>query len=238
MNISIIIPAHNEEAYIGLCLESIQIAQNKIIDSNVEIIVCLNRCTDCTEEIAKKFGAIIVKEDAKNLSKIRNAAAKVATGEILITIDADSRMSPNMLHEIISLIKSAKYIGGGTKIKPERMSFGILVSSLIILFYAIKFGIKSAGLFWCLKKDFDAIGGFNESLVTLEDLDFANRLANFGKTKKLKYGTAWQAYIITSCRKFDKFGDWYFVKNPRIVKELFSGKNNIVANQFYYDIKR
>lgn len=107
-------------------------------------------------------------------------------------------------------METQKFIGGGTRIKPERLSLGIFASLLVILFYALRFGLRSAGLFWRFKKDFDAIGGFNESLVTLEDLDFANRLASFGKPKRLKYGTRWKATITTSCRKFDQYGDWYF----------------------------
>ena len=237
MKISVIVPAHNEQDYIGACLESIKLAK-KDSQLYIEVIVCLNRCTDRTEEIAKKFGAIIVREDAKNLAKIRNAGVRAASGDVVVTIDADSRMSPNMLTEIEKLLNTSKYIGGGTRIKPERLSLGILVSSLVILFYALRFGLKSAGLFWCFRKDFETIGGFNESLVTLEDLDFANRLASFGKTKNLKYGTAWCSHIITSCRKFDKFGDWYFAKNPSVVRNLFSGKDHAVANQFYYDVKR
>jgi glycosyltransferase involved in cell wall biosynthesis len=237
MKVSIIIPAHNEEKFIGDCLRSVKDAESEF-GSPIEIVVCLNRCTDRTEEIARSFGAIIIREDAKNLSRIRNAAAAATTGDVLVTIDADSRMSKNMLSEIGRLLATGKFIGGGTRIKPERMSLGIFFSGLVILYFAIRFGLKSAGLFWTHKKDFDAVGGFNESLHSLEDLDFANRLSAHGKRHGLKYGTAWKALITTSCRKFDKFGDWYLVRNPKIVKALFSGADQVSANQFYYDVKR
>ena len=237
MKISVVIPAHNEEAFISNCLSSIKNAE-AILGAPVEIVVCLNRCTDRTEEIARKFGAIIVKEDGKNLARIRNHAVTNTTGDAIVTIDADSTIAPNMLFEVHRLLSTHKYIGGGTRIKPERLSLGIILSSLVIFYFAIRFGLKSAGLFWCLKSDFGAVGGFNENLVTLEDLDFANRLAAYGKTKGLKYGTTWKSSITTSCRKFDKFGDWYFVKNPGVVKSLFSGVDHASANQFYYDIKR
>ncbi len=237
MKFSIVIPAHNEEKFIEECLSSIKNAEAEL-GSAVEVVVCLNRCTDRTEQIARKFGAVIVVENEKNLSRIRNAAAAVATGDVLVTIDADSRMSSNMLKEIFRLISTGRYIGGGTRVKPERMSLGIFVSGLVILYFAFRLGFRSAGLFWCLKKDFDAINGFNETLWTLEDLDFANRLAEYGKVKKKKYGTAWKAAITTSCRKFDRFGDWYFAKNPGIVRSLFSGIDKASANRFYYDFKK
>lgn len=236
MKYSVVIPAHNEERFIEDCLASIRKAREGFSGS-VEVIVCLNRCTDNTEAIARSSGAVIVNEDAKNLAKIRNAGAKVATGDVVVTIDADSRMSPNMLREINRLISTGKFIGGGTMIRAERLSLGIIASSLVVLFFALIYGLRSAGLFWCRKTDFDAIGGFNESLITLEDLDFAKRLSALGKAKGLKYGTTWRAYIVTSCRKFDKFGDWYFFKNPGVVKAIFGGEPRH-ADDFYYEIKR
>jgi len=111
MKFSIIIPARNEEKLIGLCLESIKVPSAPYPDE-VETIVCINRCTDKTEEIARSYDAKIVYDDSKNLAKIRNIAAKSATGDILVTIDADSQMSRNMLTEIEKALITGKYIGG------------------------------------------------------------------------------------------------------------------------------
>lgn len=237
MKFSILVPAHNEEALIQKCLDAVDKAR-KQSKHEVEVIVCLNRCTDRTEKLAAEFGAKIVKEEAKNLSKIRNAAAKAATGDVIITIDADSQMSENTLTEIERLLLTGRYIGGGTKIKAERISLGIICSTLVIARYALRWKIPSAGLFWCYKKDFDAIDGFNEKMLSIEDLDFAKRLKEYGKSQGKKYGTLWRSHIITSCRKFDKFGDWYFFKNPKVVRSLFQGTDQESSNRFYYEMKR
>lgn len=234
MKLSVVVPAKNEEKYIGSCLEAIKAAAAGQ-RHDVEVIVVLNRCTDRTEEIAKSFGAHIVIENAKNLSQIRNAGARAAKGEVLVTVDADSRMSSNTFVEIIRHLQSGKFIGGGTRIKIDRISLGIIFSSLVVAAYAIPRKIPSAGLFWCYKKDFDAIGGFDETVYTVEDLDFAQRLKAYGRKKNLKFGTLWKSEIRTSSRKFDKFGDWYFFKNPREVKTLFQGKNKELADKFYYE---
>lgn len=145
MKFSVIIPAHNEEKYIQKCLESVRAAE-AMLSSPVEIVVCLNRCTDRTESIAQQFGATIVREDARNLSKIRNTGVRAATGDVVVTIDADSRMSTNMLFEVARLLSTRRFIGGGTRIRPERLSLGIVASSLVILFYALRFGLRSADL--------------------------------------------------------------------------------------------
>ncbi len=234
--ISVIIPAHNEEKYIAKCIDSISTAESNI-DLPVEIIVALNRCTDNTEDIAKSYKAVTVKEDEKNIAKIRNAGVKVSTGDVLVTIDADSWMTPNMLQEVILNLQSGKYIGGGVRVKPERLSIGIFFSVLMVVPYMLKARI-SAGMFWLYKRDFVTIGGFDESLVSVEDYYFALKLKAYGKQKRLKYGTIRHEHIITSCRKFDQFGDWYLFKNPKLVKEIFKGTNQKAANGFYYDVKR
>ncbi len=79
MNISVIIPAHNEEHYIGRCLSSVRKA-GEFAKAKVGIVVVANRCTDKTEEIARSFGARIVKNDLRNLSAIRNSGLRAATG--------------------------------------------------------------------------------------------------------------------------------------------------------------
>ncbi len=43
--------------------------------------------------------------------------------------------------------------------------------------------------------------------------------------------------IVTSCRKFDHFGDWYFAKNRWVVYRIFKGDRK-QAHRFYYDAKR
>ena len=94
----------------------------------------------------------------------------------------------------------------------------------------------SAGMFWCYKKDFDAIGGFDENRVCLEDIDFGKRLKNHGKTHGMRYDTIRRAHIVTSCRKFDQWGDWVFVRHPMMVYRIFQ-RDPQPADRFYYDAR-
>ncbi len=239
---SIIIPAHNEEKYIEKCLDSIMLAAKEVPDK-AEIIVVANRCIDRTADIAKRFGAKVVINNDKCISSIRNAGVKASNGEIIVTIDADSMMSKDSLAEIKEMLGSGKYIGGGTTPKFDRMSLGIAVSAVYIALNLIPVMIRSGGMlsgamFWCKRQDFDSIGGFNEELVSLEDMDFAKRLKAFGKTCGKKYGTLKKSYVITSSRKFDEFGDWYLLKNRKLTKAIFTGKNREAADKFYYDVRQ
>ena len=210
MNYSIIVPAHNEDEFIARGLEAIRQAEVPM-GSAVEIIVVLNRCTDRTEEIARSFGAKIVRENARVLSKIRNAGAAAAVHDVIVTIDADSRMSPNMLVEIKKHLASGRYIGGGAWIDIDRTSVPILLTFYTLRFLLFLTGL-SGGLYWCRKKDFDAIGGFDERLDVAEDLDFARRLKKYGRRQNKKLHEIRTARITTSARKFDTFGDWYMLR--------------------------
>ncbi len=116
--ISVITPAHNEEQFIKDCLCSVKVAA-KAVSEEVEHIVVLNRCTDRTGEIATQLGARVITDDSRNLSRIRNKGAEASNGDILVTIDADSQMTSNMMIEVLRKLQSGKYIGGGVKIVPE-----------------------------------------------------------------------------------------------------------------------
>lgn len=230
------IPARNEEKCLPGCLQAIQVAAKPFPDQ-VEVIVAVNRCTDRTEAIAIDHGAKVVHEDAKCLAKIRNVAARAATGEIIVTIDADSRMSGNMLLEIARLLATGRYIGGGVMVLPERWSLGIAVTAVMLSGVMLRHRV-SGGLFWCLRADFEAIGGFNEEYVSVEDLDFAKRLKVYARSKEKRFTTILKAHITTSCRKFDTFGDWYLVRNVGLVRRIFTGRSRKDADDFYYDVKR
>ena len=119
---------------------------------------------------------------------------------------------------------------------------GIAVSTMYVLLKLLPVMIKNGGflsgaMFWFYKHDFEAVNGFDESLISLEDMDFAVRLKKLGKQRGKKYGTLKRSYIMTSSRKFDEFGDWYLIKNRKLTKRIFSGKDRQAADSFYYDVR-
>jgi glycosyltransferase involved in cell wall biosynthesis len=98
MKISLIIPAHNEENYIGDCLEHVLKNSNGKL---AEIIVVDNWSDDKTSEVASRYpGVIVVREDEKGVSAARQAGFKASTGDILAFTDADTRMPPGWVEKI------------------------------------------------------------------------------------------------------------------------------------------
>ena len=239
---SVVIPAHNEEKYISRCIAGIKRAAHYAAPYKAEIIVVANRCSDRTEEIAKHYGAKVIVNNEKCISAIRNTGIRAASGKIIVTIDADSVMSKYSLCEIREKLGSGKYTGGGSPMKFDRMSIGILCSSVYVAANIIPIMIKnktalSGGMFWFYKDDFDIIGGFDETLVSLEDMDFAVRMNRLAVSRGQKTGSLRHSYITTSSRKFDEFGDWYLIKNCKITKRIFTGRDREAADKFYYDVR-
>ncbi|KZZ85591.1 glycosyltransferase [Bacillus sp. SJS] len=231
---SIIIPAHNEEKYIGKCLDSIM-AASASYQGQVEIIVVLNRCTDRTEEIAQTYNCITLKNEDKNLSKIRNAGARIARGEIVITIDADTCMNKYLLRTVDQLLSTGVFIGGGVTGHFDRMSLGIMASvTTLSIPILLKYGWISVGIFWCYRRDFEAIGGFNEEMLMAEDCDFAKRLSAWGSRNNKMFGTI-PFGMKTSARKFDKFGDWVLIKRPELISAYLKENVQKHADELYYD---
>lgn len=234
--LSVTIPAHNEARFIGRCIESAFTSAQKAGQA-VEVVVALNRCTDQTQAIAESLGARCVVEDRKCISAVRNAAVRASLAPAIVTIDADSWMSAGTVAAVLAKIKDPRHIGGGSMMMAERMSVGIFFSVLAVVPYVIRHRL-SYGMFWFQREVFEALNGFDETLLSVEDVDFALRLQALGRQRGQRYGTLWRHGITTSCRKFDMFGDWYLFKNPDLVRRIFEGHDRAAVDHFFYDVER
>ena len=87
---------------IGDCLMSVQ----GLAD---EIIVVDTGNTDKTNEIAKQHGAKIVKSKGDNYSEFRNTGMRATSGDWILYVDADERVSPQLRLEIKSLTTPGVY---------------------------------------------------------------------------------------------------------------------------------
>ena len=94
--ISIIIPAHNEEAYLGATLDALERQNYKWC----ELIIVANGCTDRTSELARGRCHRLIVLSQKNLGMARNLGARRAKGEILLFLDADTILEPMALRRI------------------------------------------------------------------------------------------------------------------------------------------
>lgn len=183
IDVSIIIPAYNEEKYIGACLASIK---RQKFQGSYEVILGDGNSTDGTAKIARDYGARVVKEDYGTPSGGRHAATKVARGRVLVFVSADVELSPDYLREIYAVFDNRKVAWAMGRIAPSQGNsiegFGAAVLNVITRIFN-PFGVAYVNAD-CLAARADAYrkaGGFNPKLVTSEDTDLGKRLMRQGK---------------------------------------------------------
>ena len=97
--LSVIVITKNEESNIEACLESIAFAD--------EVIVVDSGSVDSTVELAKNLGAKVVEtENWPGFGPQKNRALAFATGDWVLSIDADERVSAALADEIQSVLAS------------------------------------------------------------------------------------------------------------------------------------
>ncbi len=182
MLFSVIIPAYNEEKSLPECLRSLQ--QQTLNKDEFEVIVIDNGSTDKTQEIAQSFAATVLINTQKNVSGLRNLGANKAKGKVLAFIDADCTAFDDWLESAKMYIEDeAVSAWGSPPSVPDEATwvqkswYHLRKKNAQIV--AVDW-LESMNLF--VRKDtFFSVGGFNESLITCEDVDFSYRIAQQGK---------------------------------------------------------
>ena len=100
INLSVLIIVHNEEKQLKACLETVKFAD--------EIVVILDKCSDKSKLIAKKYTDKIYEGSWDIEGKRRNYGIKKCNGEWIFEIDADERVSKDLKKEIINVVKKSK----------------------------------------------------------------------------------------------------------------------------------
>ncbi|HWA86677.1 MAG TPA: glycosyltransferase [Opitutus sp.] len=211
---SVAIPAFNEAVLLPRLLRSIEVARGRYRGGReaIEVIVGNNGSTDATATLARESGARVVDIATRCIGAARNGAGRAARGRILCFVDADSIVHPETFNEIRDVADRPDWTVGATGLKMERMSFAIRVTMIVAIPVARLFDVES-GVVFCRRADFEAVGGYREDVLAGEDVDFLYRLKRLGRTRRSgRLARVPTARTITSTRKFDRYGDWHFLR--------------------------
>lgn len=117
--LSVIIPAYNEESNIEYIISDIRKALNKIGQSS-EIIVVDDGSEDFTGEIAREFGAKVVRLNRNSgYGKALMAGFREAKGDIFVIIDANGKYTPEEIQQLIEPLRAGADIVSGTRFSKE-----------------------------------------------------------------------------------------------------------------------
>ena len=177
MKVSVVIPAYNEETFIESCLSCLN-AQSFPCDE-FEVILVDNGSTDRTAAIANrfkgKFALAVISKSKITISAVRNLGASLSKGDIVVFLDGDCLTQPAWIAEGLRLAPASGIWGAHYRIP----SSATWVSRVWFTYQAkeqegaVSF-IPASNMF-IRRSDFDALGGFDESIQTSEDVDICNR---------------------------------------------------------------
>lgn len=99
--LSALVVAHNEELHLDDCLTTLAFAD--------EIVVVLDRCTDRSKDIALAHG-VIIEEGAWEIEGARrNLGIDICSGDWILEVDADERVSTDLAEEVRRTIEYAPF---------------------------------------------------------------------------------------------------------------------------------
>ncbi len=221
MVISVIIPALNEERYIGITLK-----QLSTLKGNFEIIVVDGGSRDRTHELVNQYPAVKILSSEKGRAAQMNTGALNAQGDILLFLHADTILPRDAYKRIVDHFYYPDHIGGSFRLKLDHKHFLLQLYSWCSRWSAEFFTYGDHAIF--VKKGiFVKIGGYKQ-LPFMEDVEIQKRLRKEGKFKKMKCA------VFTSARRFEKVGvTRQFFMNVLLIFFYKTGVPPYRLKQFY-----
>lgn len=230
--LSIIIPAKNEEKNLKKLLPSI--ASQSFQD--FEIILADDYSDDKTGEIARKFGARVVRKCLRHPGKTRNNGARLAKRQYMLFLDADVILPEDFLKINLEEFKKRNLSSATTYVKPlsdKKIDKAIHHGWNLFYFIMQRINPHAAGFCIFTKRDvFEKLGGFDTTVTLGEDNHYVKRARPFAVLHGPK--------INVSVRRLEKEGRWGFIFKMLVggLYRTFFGeiKNNKI--EYDFDHKR
>ena len=241
VQISVIVPAFNEEKLLGGSLAEIKNAAAAFarLGWGFELIVCDNNSTDRTADLARAAGANVVFEPVNQIARARNCGAAAATGDWLVFVDADSHPSAELFADVADKIRSGRCLAGGATIRlDEKMFVAGLVTQLWN--HASRLHRLMAGSFIFVEAAaFRTVGGFSHEFFAAEELELSQRLKKLARTRGKRIVILHRHPLKTSARKMKLY-------TPRelggfLLRSIFNHRRTVRSREqayLWYDGRR
>lgn len=231
--ISFIVPAHNEEAWIGRCVSAIRNGAESLGEPH-EIIVVDDASTDATAAIARQQGAQVVRVEHRQIAATRNTGAQQAHGDILFFVDADTLTNAPAIQSALRAIRAGA-IGGGCVPRFEgwlpwwfRLTEPFIEPAVRLACF-----LPSGTFLFCTRSAFETAGGFNENYFAAEEVVFVAALKRQGRF------TILAETVVTSGRKIRAHSFWTLARlSARLVFLGSRGVRSRRGLEYWYEPER
>ena len=207
--VSVIIPTYCEEETIEGCLKSVTNQRFKY--GGIESIVVDSHSPDRTQEVAEKNADKVLDLRARGVGRARNAGAKVAEGDFLLFLDADTYLESNFVSEMYHAFTDPKVVCVSgilrnlERLEPLDRLFAVshygFTNKLAQVSARLGFPLFPSVCCGARKSVFETVGGFREDIACAEDITFSREMGRLGKCvvndKAISY---------TSVRRISKLG--------------------------------
>ena len=204
MRVSVVLPAFNEEKLLPAALAAVKAAASAFTARGWEweCVVCDNNSTDGTSAVACAAGATVVFEPVNQIGRARDAGARVATGEWLVFIDADSTPSAELFASIATRIAEGRTLGGGStvELEPGTPRYARFVCGLWNLWSRLA-GWAAGSCVWVEADAFRTVGGFGTEYYAGEEVFLSRRLKSLARRSGRRFVILADHPLRTSSRK-------------------------------------
>lgn len=178
--LSFIIPAHNEERWIGRSVSAIRTAMEPIGEP-YEIIVVDDASTDATTRVAEEHGARVFRVAHRQIAATRNTGARGARGDVFFFVDADTLTNAEAIRVALQEMRDGA-VGGGCVFTFD-CALPLWARIVFPIGLALGRRLKQVGgcFLFCTRQAYEAAGGFCEQYYAGEELVFIKALKLQGR---------------------------------------------------------
>jgi glycosyltransferase involved in cell wall biosynthesis len=229
--ISFVVPAYNEEDWIGPTLRAIHHAAGAAGEP-YEVVVADDASSDRTAAVAEAHGARVVRVGRRQIAAARNAGARAAGGEMLIFVDADTLVNPAVVRAAVRAMRRGSAGGGAAFRFDEPLPrYARLLQAFAVPLYRAA-GLASGCFLFCTRRAFDAVGGFDERLFAAEEAAASRALGRQGRFVVLRQA------VTTSGRKLRAYSVWEILRILGWIGLRRSGARSRDGLEIWYGTRR